>query len=181
MNSKISLAAKWGLLGAVVMIIFTLIMYIANVPYDSKLRWVGFIVIIVVAILGSMEYRDKFMNGYATFGQIFGFVMLLVVVYGLVVSLFSVINITFIDKNMVDKILLENEIKFEEQGMDDAQIDMAMTWTKKMMTPMWMFLMGLISMLFSGVLIGLPAAAILSRKKTTEDFLTEDIDNGGRE
>lgn len=176
MNDKIKLAAKWALLGAVVMIIFNLLMYIVNVPYDSKLRWVGFLVIITVSILGSMEYRDKLMKNFASFGQIFGFVMILVVIYGLVVSIFSIINVTFIDKEMVSKILLENEIKFEEQGMEDAQIDMAMQWTKKMMTPMWMFIMGMFSTVLGGVFIGLPTAAILAKKRQEDGIILDNTE-----
>lgn len=176
MNEKFKLAAKWGLLGAIIMIIFTLIMFIVNVSYDSKLRWLGFLVIIAVSILGSIEYRDKLMNRFATFGQIFGFVLFVVVVYGFVVSIFSIINITFIDKEMVSKILLENEIKFEEQGMSDDQINMAMKWTKKMMTPMWIFVIGLFSTIFSGVLIALRTAAILAKKKQEEELILDNTE-----
>jgi hypothetical protein len=53
----------------------------------------------------------------------------------------------------------------ETRGMDDAQIDQAMSMTEKFMTPGIMFAMGVLSYVIIGFIISLIIAAIMRKDK----------------
>ena len=85
-------------------------------------------------------------------------------------SVFTYIYMKFIDNSMIQQILDKQREAMEERGMDDAQIDQAMTMTEKFMTPEIMLGTGL----FFGVVIIVIVALLISlvtQKKNPEEVI----------
>jgi hypothetical protein len=61
---------------------------------------------------------------------------------------------------MIDIIKDKQLEQFEEQGMDDAQIDQAMSMSETFMTPEVMFQIALVATVFFGFIISLVVSAI---------------------
>ena len=69
----------------------------------------------------------------------------------------------FIDPGLKGEILSQLQEQFEEQGLDENAIDMAMSWTENMFSPLGLFLMTSLSTLLGGVILSLIIGAIMKK------------------
>ena len=67
MSHKIHIALKWGLLGGISTALLGLVLYLLNVERASWLNYVVFGLLIGVIIMGTYEYRDSVLEGFANF------------------------------------------------------------------------------------------------------------------
>ena len=173
MNDKLQSALKWGVIGSVASAIIGLIFFILNVDSDSNLKYVSFAIMIGVIIAGCYEYRDTLSGGFAGFKEIFKYAMLVVLIYGVISSIWALVYIEFIDTGLVKEILLRTELEMEANGADDEIIKQTLEVTKTMMKPHFFFFTSLLSTLFIGLIISLPTSGFLKKEKP-EDLIIEE-------
>jgi hypothetical protein len=175
MSNKIKSAIKWGLIGSVSSAILGLIFYIFGVDTDSSLKYLSFAIMIGVILAGCYEFRDKISGGFASFKSLFGYTMIIVLVYGVISSIWAVIYMEIIDTNLVKEILLKTELDMEASGADDKIIKQTIEVTKTMMKPHFFFLTSILSMLFIGLIISLPTCAFLKKVKPVDLIIEEKL------
>jgi hypothetical protein len=91
---------------------------------------------------------------------------LLAAVSGLLASTFSAFYVKFIDDSTVKKTLAMQREAMEAKGMDDAQIDQAISMAEKFSGPGSIFLLGLVGSALIGFILSLVIAAILKKERT---------------
>lgn len=173
MSAKIKSALKWGLIGGIGAASLGLIFFVLNVERSSWLNYLSFAILIAVIIAGSYEYRDKIAGGFSNLKQLLGYGMIVALVYGLISSIWAIFFMEVLDPGLVKDILLDTEIRMEEQGLPDDQIRNALEVTKKMMQPQIFFFTSLISILFVGFLVSLLTSFVM-RKDKPEELLIEE-------
>jgi hypothetical protein len=121
--------------------------------------------------LAVKERKVSELEGVISFGKSFSTGMTVVVISALIFAVYNYVYLSFIDPEMVDKIIEMSERRIRENpDMSDAdkttQINMMSPW----MTPPLMALWGFAGSLFFGALISLVIAAILRTRgvKTQE-------------
>lgn len=157
---------KWGVVGALGVIILGVLFYLFDVAIDSKLRFVTFLVSIAVIIAAMMEFRDKENKGFATFGNLFLVGLGIGCVIGLIGGIWAVVYPLYFDTGMYERILLETEINLEDAGMDKVQIKEALKWTEMMFKPWIVYFMSLVGNVVGAMIISLPAGLILKKDKS---------------
>lgn len=157
---------KWGVVGALGVIILGVLFYLFDVAIDSKLRFVTFLVSIAVIIAAMMEFRDKENKGFATFGNLFLVGLGIGCVIGLIGGIWAVVYPLYFDTGMYERILLETEINLEDAGMDKVQIKEALKWTEMMFKPWIVYFMSLVGNVVGAMIISLPASLILKKDKS---------------
>jgi hypothetical protein len=80
----------------------------------------------------------------------------------LIGGLFTFVYAGFIDPTVMDGVYEAQRLEMEEKGMPDEQIDVAITWTKKLF---WPFYFGI--GLFFGVLLAV-IVSIFTQKKNPQ-------------
>jgi ABC-type Fe3+-siderophore transport system permease subunit len=134
---KRTIGVKYGLISAVVGIVFFLVLNFAGQnPYVIKWGWaVSLTTTIVLIFLAHKEYKEG-NNGFMTYGEgiAIGFWFTLV---GVAVGmLFNYIYVTFIDPNIMAEFYESQYEQMQQKGMSDDQIEMASGFTKKLF---WVF------------------------------------------
>lgn len=175
MNPKTQSAVKWGLLGGLASAVLGLLFFVLNVESSSWLNYLSFAVMIAVVIAGSYEYRDKIAGGFASFKQLLGFGISVALVYGLISSLWAVFFMEVINPELVKEILLDTEIRMEEQGLSNEQIEQTLAVTKKMMKPYIFFFTSLLSITFMGLLVSLLTSLVMRKEKSAEAIIEEKL------
>jgi hypothetical protein len=168
---------RWGLVGAIGVVILGVLFYLFDVEINSKLRYVTLLVSIGVIIAAMMEFRDKENNGYATFGNLFLIGLGIGCVIGLIGGIWAVVYPLYFDTGMYERILIETEINLEEAGLDKIQIKEALKWTELMFKPWIVYLMSLLGNVFGAIIISLPAGLILKKDKSIFDEQISDTQN----
>jgi hypothetical protein len=160
--STFSVGLKWGLISTLVHVIVFLTTSLVGIdPFDQKMAFLNIPLSIAILILAHKAFKDGG-DGFMSYGQ--------GIAIAFWISLFGVIIgglFTFVYTNFVDTALMETYYQkqidtMSEKKMSEQQIEMAITWTKKLFWPIYVFFG-----IFFGVLLGL-IVTIFTHKKNPE-------------
>lgn len=157
-----SVGIKWGLISGLISIVFFLGLVLSGQnAFDNKWNWLGLIFSLALVFLAHKNYKDSG-NGYMSYGQgvAIGFWMALVSV--VLSFLVSYLYVTLVDTGVMDEFYEKQIEQLSKGGMQDDQIDMAISWTKRLFWPLHIFFG-----LFFGVLVGV-IVSIFTQKKNPE-------------
>lgn len=157
-------AMNYGAMVGLVLIIVSVLFYILGKSDSGMQTWIAYAVIIAGIVIGTQNYRDNVLGGYISYSQCLSSGTLITFFTAIITAFYTYIFFTFIDASLIDMILEKQMIAMEEQGMDDEQIEMAMSYTRKFMTPLWMSVIGLLFYTFMGFIFSLITSIFLKRK-----------------
>ncbi|MCY7349809.1 MAG: DUF4199 domain-containing protein [Cytophagaceae bacterium] len=106
--STARVALKWGLISALITIVYSVIMILIDKYQDPAMNTINFLFGIVVGVgvlvLAMREFRTL-NDGYLSYGQGLGVGTLTSAVSGVISGLFTFIYMRFVDPNVMDKAL----------------------------------------------------------------------------
>ncbi|MEI6575665.1 MAG: DUF4199 domain-containing protein [Bacteroidota bacterium] len=162
---------NYGLILGAVAIVYSLLLYILGQIGNQNMGYLSFVFYIVVMILGIKNYREKFSDGFISYGNSFLIGLFIVLIGGIISSLFTFILFKFIDPGLVESMLEQVRQKMEAKGgLTEEQIDMAMKYTQTMMSPLWMFIWGLVASAFIGTILSLIVSIFMKKEGTPFDM-----------
>lgn len=173
-TSPMPVIIKWGAIYVIASIVLTYIIQFLNVDPDSPIKWLSTLLFIAFMLLTQKEYGDV-NGGYLTFGEGFKAGFLFAILSGIVLSVFTYLYFAVLSPEMVDKIIASTEAKMASKGLSQEQVDQAMSFTKKLLSPVGITISALISAAIMGAIIALIGAAIF--KKDRPPVLISDADN----
>ena len=139
----------------------------ANLNNGLILGLIGVVFTLLLYFLDFLikSYRDSHLNGYITYGQSVG-AGVIIFLYSTIISvIFSYILYKYIDPGLISKILASSEETLAKRnGITQEQIDTGMAFTKKLMTPGFMAITGLIGGMFMGTIMTL-IVSIFTKKE----------------
>jgi ABC-type antimicrobial peptide transport system permease subunit len=113
-----------------------------------------------------MQYRKVQLKGYMTYGQAFSANFLIGLFAAIVSTIFFFFYIKYINTGLIEEILAQARTKIEAKAgnMSQEQMDQAMMWTERFMTPVWMVIWGFLGYAFWAAIFSL-IISIFMRKK----------------
>ncbi|GDX53183.1 hypothetical protein LBMAG27_22300 [Bacteroidota bacterium] len=162
--SMMNLAFKWALIIAFSVIVIYIIVYLAGSATNKNVGWINYALMLIGASFATKVYRDEKCGGYISFGRAFQFGFLTVLIVGIITTIYSYFFFTYIAPELVDQILKEAENNMLNSGQSEEQIELAMSYMKKFMTPGWMAFWGMMGSVFLGAIISLLSAAIMKKE-----------------
>jgi hypothetical protein len=157
-----SVGVKYGLISALISVVYFLVLVVSGQnAFDNKWSWIGLIVSVAIVILAHKNFKDSG-NGFMTYGQGVGIAFWIALVSVVINFALTFAYVSFIDATAMDMFYEQQTEQMSMQGLQDEQIDMAISWTKTLFWPMYLF-MGL----FFGVLVGV-IVSIFTQKKNPQ-------------
>ncbi len=164
-----------GLIIGFIMILVNLVFYILSInPFiNQSIGYINWVVMIAGIVVGTKIYRDKHCGGYIKYGKSFlsGF---LIGLYAMILlNIYTYIFVKFFDHSLIAQMIEFTRQKMYEasSGISDEQIEAAMSFSKRFMTP------GMISVsgIFNGAIMSAIFSLIISifLKKEQPPFGTE--------
>ncbi|MGA2822398.1 MAG: DUF4199 domain-containing protein [Bacteroidales bacterium] len=156
----------YGVITGAALIVFSLIMYVSNLYMNQTLGYISFLIMFAGMVLGSMQYRKVQLKGYMTYGQAFSANFLIGLFAAIVSTIFFFFYIKYINTGLIEEILAQARTKIEAKAgnMSQEQMDQAMMWTERFMTPVWMVIWGFLGYAFWAAIFSL-IISIFMRKK----------------
>lgn len=154
---KIMTAQQKGLIIGVILVLISLLSYIL-IPdmEDQQKTGYGLFLVVLAAIAWSGIQYAKDMNGNVTFGNVFGHSFKVAAVMTLIVVAYFILSVTVLFPEIKDKALeLSYKQMSERKNMSEAQIDQAITMTKK-----YFLAFGIGGQLFGSLFLGAIGALI---------------------
>ncbi|MDQ3291129.1 MAG: DUF4199 domain-containing protein [Bacteroidota bacterium] len=163
--SKNAIALRYGIIFGIISIVYSLILNITDLAFSNRaLSWVSFIILIVAIVLAMREFKQQ-NNNYMSYGQGLGIGTLVTTVSSFLGGVFTYIYVKFIDTGFIDKMREMQVAELEKKGMNDDQIEQAVTMSEKMMTPGMIVVFAILGGLFFGFLLSLIISALLKRTR----------------
>ena len=153
-KSAFSTALKYAIITALAMFIFSIILYITGMYLKSNVNLLTYIIMLAGLVFAVKDRRDKDLGGMISFGEGFKTGFLFCMITGVITVVFSLIMMNFIAPEMIGEIL---------KGLPDDQVEMAMEWTRKFTSPIWITIWSLVSTAFFGAILSLIVAAIFKK------------------
>ena len=169
-------AMVYGLYLALVLTLFSVILYVSGLILNTKVGYVSIVLTIAGIVIAQINYRNRELNGVISYGQAVGFGVAIMLFAGIVTALYTIVLYTFIDPSLIDQMKAVQEEALLGKGMSEDQIEAAMSMTSKMMTPAWMSIMGLFGSVFSGTIVSL-LTSIFVKKQPNEDAFDEAMED----
>jgi len=157
-------ALKYGLITAVVSIIYNTILIIAEQNQNQTLSMLGLVILVVGMVYAMREFKSN-NDGFMSYGQGLSIGTMLAAISGLLGSIFLIFYSQFIDTNYIQKMLDNSQADMERRGMSDVQIEAGMGFSEKLMSPGIMFAVGVFFSIFFGFIIALIVSAIMRRNR----------------
>jgi hypothetical protein len=167
-ESMLMHSLKIGLMTGVAYILVSLLFYVLDIPRDSWIQYLSFLILIGGIIIGTTQFRDKHSGGFLSYGRCLGSGVLISLTVGLVMAVYVYLFFKFFDPGEIAKMVEMAEQGMAEKGLNEQQIDQAMAMSKKMMTPGIMAILNIFSMVFWGTIFSLIISIFL--KKDDQSF-----------
>jgi hypothetical protein len=167
-RSQVKVAMNYGAMYGLSAAALYLIFYFAGADVQSKApQYIGWVLLIVFIVMGVKSYRDQDLGGYITYGRSLGTGTLIGLFGGIITGFSTVLMFTVIDPGLAEKIIERVQEEMMEKGnMSEDQIEMSMTYTRKFMQPIFLFIFSVISSAFMAFLCSL-IISIFTRKEQT--------------
>jgi len=167
-RSQVKVAMTYGAMYGLASSIIYLIFYFAGAAIDNKApQYIGWLLLIATLYLGIKSYRDQDSGGFISYGRSLGTGVLIGLFGGIIAGFFSVLMFTVIDPGLAEKIVEKAQQDMVEKGnMSEEQINVAMTWTRKFMNPVALFIFSIIGSAIMAFIFSL-IISIFTRKEQT--------------
>ena len=166
--STARVALKWGVVLGVVLIVYTLILFLTEQVGNQNLGWISLALSVTFIVLAMREFRTL-NEGYLSLGEGMGVGTLVSAISGLISATFSTIYTTFIDTAFYERLTDTMQEQLEEQGRSETEIEQSMEIMKMFQSPGLSFAFGLIGAVVFGLILSLIIAAILRKKRPIFD------------
>ena len=166
-SSVKSVSIKWGLILGVILIAFGLIIQMAGLIGNQGVSMITYVFVIAAIYMAHKAFKDDG-DGFMSYGQGLGIGTLTVLIGSVVSSIFSYINMKFIDTTILDSVKEMQYEKMMEQGMSDAEIERAMDMSASFMTPEFVVIMAIVATVFFGFILSLIVSAITKNQNPAD-------------
>lgn len=175
MENKVSIwknSVNYGLIGGILMIALSLILWITGMMENKFLGYLGFVILAFAMYLGATTWRDKFNDGWMTYGEAFKTGFYVTLIAAILTAVYSFAFFEFIDPGfMASKMVdAENAMLEANPNMSDEALETAMSMTAKFTSPIMMTVFSLFGTIVFGTIISL-IVAIFAKKVNPADEL----------
>lgn len=162
-----SAGVRYGLIGAVISVVFFLILNVSGVDITRWYwSWIGYAITLGLVVLAHNYYKENG-DGFMSYGQGVGIAFWLGLISGVTSGVFTYLYIKFIDTGFVEMIKEKQIEQMQRQGMSEEQIDQAMQFASMFTSPEMIFVFGLVGAIIATVLIGV-IVSIFTQKKNPQ-------------
>ena len=154
----------WGAITGIILILYSLILYLTNQSYNQALGILSYGFLIAGILIGSFTYRNKVMGGTISYGNAFLTGLLITIFAGILSSFFSFILVRFIDPGMVEQAIAKTEESMLNKGLNEDQIELAIERSRKYIGSPITVIIGMFFFSLIGTAISLITAAIVKKE-----------------
>ncbi|WP_337040949.1 DUF4199 domain-containing protein [Emticicia sp. 17c] len=167
--STARIALKWGVIFAIIIIIYSIVLHMTGLWKNPLLTFISFIILLPGVILAVREY--KLLNeGYLNFGDGLGTGALMAAVAGLIAAVFGYIYVTLIDTTISGQMLEMQRERLEAQGLSPERVEEFLQSYSSFMTPGMMLMITWFIYIFFGFIWSLIVSVIQKNSRSEMMF-----------
>jgi len=169
-QSAFASAFSPGIIISAALILFSLVLFLLDVSYDSKLNYISYAILAIGLWWAITSFRNKQEGGFISYGGAFSSGFYVGIVISVITAIFTYIYVQYINQGMIDEILVkaEEEMLTKNPDMSDADVEMALSYVEKFTSPAIMAAFGFFGNLLASTIFSLIIAIFAKREKSQE-------------
>ena len=161
--SLFGFSSKYGLIGAGISIAAALLFFILD---SETPQFLNIAIILGVLLWGQLAYRKVGLPPIS-YGETLGLGVLVILWFGIPTTIYGMIHWSFIETDIGTRVLQQAEQALNAQGLSERDAKAAMEAQKMMIGPIVTPLVGFVSVMIIGTLMGL-ITSIFTRRANSE-------------
>lgn len=167
---KSTVILMWGVITGIVLALFKEV----TVNMNNAIQLLGIVFFFGGLLVATLQYRNKVNGGFGSFGNLYGFAILVSLVAGVIGIIHSFI-FREIHQDVIQSMLSQTRAIMVAQRAPEAQIEMSIKFKDWMVeNPAGIVIMGIFGSAFMGALLGLLSAGITAKRKPIFEENTTD-------
>jgi hypothetical protein len=169
-SSPVKSSMLYGLYLGIALVFIHIIQYIMDI-YNPPI-WVSLIsyaAMIGIIFWGQKKYRDEELGGFIPYGKSLGFGVLISLFAAIIYGFYFFILVGIIDTEYMSKLMDVIIEKYEEMGMTDDQIEVAVEMVKKFQSPIITVVSSIFSFVLMGTIFSLITSIFVKKEKPLFD------------
>jgi ethanolamine transporter EutH len=152
---------NYGLITGGVLIVFSLLLYALDLWSNRWLAFLSYLILLVMMYLGTKAFRDNLQGGFISFGKGFNVAFMIGLFAAIVLVIYNYLFFKFFDPSAVEKMMemAEEQMRTRQPDISEDDLETAMGFANKFMTPAAISVMGLIYNIIASLILGLLVAA----------------------
>jgi len=169
-QSAFAAAFSPGIIISAALILYSLVLFLLDVAYDSKLTYVSYLILAIGLYWAITSYRNKQEGGFISYGGAFSSGFYVGLVISVITAIFTYIYVQYINPGIIDDIILkaEEEMLTNTPDMSDEQVEQALSYVEKFTSPAIMAVFGFFGNLLASTIFSLIIAIFAKREKKEE-------------
>ena len=162
-----ALNSLWfGLITGGVLILFSLILFLAGLHTSRNLGYLGYVILIAGLAWGTVEYRNKSLGGYISYGKAFMSCFMSGLYAGLILAIYMFVFVQYIHPGFIDEMLeiSRQAIYDSNSNMTDEQVEQAIEMSAKFMSPVMITIWTFVAYLFASAVLGLIISIFIKKE-----------------
>lgn len=165
--AKVKSAFEKGLLIAVVLVIYTMVLYLLDLHMIQWLGFAGFVIMFALLFKFGRDYARSGGTSSLSYGQAFGYLLLMVIFSALLGGVFNFVYFEWIAPETIDKAIEEAYEGMMKSGMGEEQVMKQMEMSVQWMTSTTFTIGGIVTSFFWGLIASLVIAAMIKVEPTS--------------
>ena len=166
--SAFMVSIGYGAIISLAIIVFSLILFLLNLDNNKGLEWFSYLILIGGLWLSQLNYRNKYMGGLITFGQVFTVGLWTSLVVGIIMGIYTYVFFKFINPGAMEEAMVIAEQSMMDRGMTDMEIEQGMAMAEKFSGVGMFTFMAVAGNFILGMLFSLITSAFV--KKENQSF-----------
>ena len=159
-----SVALKYGFIAALVGVVYTLIIMVADLGDNRWLSGLSYLILIAGIVLAMKQFKEL-NHGFMSYGQGLGIGTLVSAIFGLLSGIFVWLYTSFVDTEYMGRMMDKQREAMLEQGLSDEQVDAGMAMAENFQGPLTLILGGLLGAVVIGFILSLIISAIMKNNR----------------
>jgi putative flippase GtrA len=165
-SSSFKFTLTYGIYTGVVIVIFSLLTYVAEISHDSPInKWIPFLFYLIAMFIGVKNWRDKQSNGFVSFGKAYSISFTIALFAAIIGTIYTFVFMSYIDPSISELILKSAEQGMLDKGYTDEQIDQGMKYVEMFSTSTGIAIWTIVVSCIFFALLSLFPAAILKKEE----------------
>jgi hypothetical protein len=156
----------YGVIIALAIIVFSLILFLLNMARDSALQYLTYLILLGGLFLAQTNFRNKYMGGYIEYGKAFTVGLLTSIFLSIIMGIYTFIFFKYIDPGAMEEAMTLAEQKMMDRGMSDMEVEQGMAIARKFQGVGFYTFFAVAGNIFIGSILSLITAIFVKKENT---------------
>jgi hypothetical protein len=129
--STATVTLGYGVIIALAIIVFSLILFLLNVKQGSGLEYLTYLILLGGLFLAQTNFRNKYQGGYIEYGKAFTVGLLTSIFLSIIMGIYTFVFFKYIDPGAMEEAMTIAEQKMMDRGMSDMELEQGMAIARK--------------------------------------------------